>query len=971
MIYLFNNNEEMIRIIPNSAIKRMYQTQTLTDENYISDRLDVEIQALNDEELSELEYMAVDDIENPQRFHYYFIVKETTEHQMTSLTGVQSGIEELRKTPVYDMRPTNLSPKLIADRLLEGTNWQAGYTTDDVGTISTNFYYTDVFSALKKMCMAFGIEMQFFVEITTNRIGARYIEFRKRTGKSVGKRVVYGHNALKIVKEVEKTNTITALIGRGKGVQVSETDSGNVGYGRKIGFENVEWNTSSGAPVDKPLGQEFVEIPELTLQYGIKNSNGTVRPKIGFVEFQDEESETRLIDRTYNALLELSRPQVLLETSSVYLPDTGIGDTINVVRHDRDLRYQTRVFEITWDRLANQAVDMKLGDRLGESENKRISRISNQVSGNISTELAPTIDELVDRLTTADGKNTNWYTTYDPMENPETMGLVRVNDNWYQPDPEYEGEFILKQWNGEMWVEILRTSGNPELVRRFEEIEQQAQSLSDELEASEGRATEKADQALKDAKEWAENLDDGLKIHASQITAGEIETARLKVTEIVSQGLSGNEESITQLVIGDDLFQSSVTNLTQQKVADELTQEFETVEGEVPFYEYNTPRALFEGDRSMAIYLPLFADNIVDGKRVVVDVAYEVSEGGTGNHPSYVQYGDIKSSEPLLYSSLNTARYFMFVPVGTSNGNIMDLHTNIVDGGNYTWATITNITVSTFEYTEVPIIGEETGAISSQITQLYNMVNLSILGKDGAMSRIAMGEEGIQIDGKLLHITAKTYIDDAIIKSAMIDTLDAGKITTGELNASLIKVVNLDANSITGNEASFIQAMFSGTTSTLQITGSGVNILDNSGRSSTYLDSSGIEFSRQGVALGKLEYVTNTADSGDLNGMHGFSMRPNRDSYFGVSYYPSAGATSTIRRFAVSGRTGNVYISGLIKPSEQQPYGIDITWGEIIGRGTNVRIYNHDRTGGIQINNGDISYRRPDGTWLSLNSRLD
>src|SRR5699024_1343239 len=265
------------------------------------------------------------------------------------------------------------------------------------------------------------------------------------------------------------------------------------------------------------------------------------------------------------------------ETSSVYLPDTGIGDTINVVRHDRDLRYQTRVFEITWDRLANQAVDMKLGDRLGESENKRISNISNQISGNISTELGPTIEELVDRITTADGKNTNWYTEYDPMEKPETMGLVRVNDNWWQPDPEFEGEFVLKQWNGEMWVEILRTSGNPELVRRFEEIEQQAQNLADEIEASEARATEKANQALQDAKDWATDLEGGLKINASQITAGEIETARLKVTEIVSQGLSGNEDSITQLVIADDLFQSNVTNLAQQKVADELEQEYETV----------------------------------------------------------------------------------------------------------------------------------------------------------------------------------------------------------------------------------------------------------------------------------------------------------------------------------------------------------------------------------------------------------
>src|SRR5699024_3385695 len=120
---------------------------------------------------------------------------------------------------------------------------------------------------------------------------------------------------------------------------------------------------------------------------------------------------------------------------------------------------------------------------------------------------------------------------------------------------------------------------------------------------------------------------------------------------------------------------------------------------------------------------------------------------------------------------------------------------------------------------EVPIEGTNTGAISSKITQLYNMINLSDLGKEGALSRIAIGEDGIQIDGKLLHITAKTFIDDAVIKSAMIDTLDAGKITTGELNANLIRVVNLDANSISGNEANFIRAMFSGTYSTLQITG--------------------------------------------------------------------------------------------------------------------------------------------------------
>ena len=153
-------------------------------------------------------------------------------------------------------------------------------------------------------------------------------------------------------------------------------------------------------------------------------------------------------------------------------------------------------------------------------------------------------------------------------------------------------------------------------------------------------------------------------------------------------------------------------------------------------------------------------------------------------------------------------------------------------------------------------------------------------------------------------------------------------------------------------------------------TSNGVNVLDNLGRSSTHLDSSGIEFSREGVELGKLEYITNSSDSGDLYGMHGFSMRPNRNSYFGVSYYPTAGATTSIRRFAVSGRTGNIYISGLIKPSETRPYGLDIAWGSTSNLGENVVIYNHNRTGGIMIANGDLAYLRPDGTWRSLNSKL-
>ena len=90
-------------------------------------------------------------------------------------------------------------------------------------------------------------------------------------------------------------------------------------------------------PLDKPLGQKYLEIPEMTAKYGIKQPDGKMRPKIGFVEFSEEEDKNELIKQTYEALIEASRPKLTPKTTTVYLKGARIGDTIRVVRHDRHL----------------------------------------------------------------------------------------------------------------------------------------------------------------------------------------------------------------------------------------------------------------------------------------------------------------------------------------------------------------------------------------------------------------------------------------------------------------------------------------------------------------------------------------------------------------------------------------------------------------------------------------------------------
>src|SRR5690606_35555324 len=87
--------------------------------------------------------------------------------------------------------------------------------------------------------------------------------------------------------------------------------------------------------------------------------------------------------------------------------------------------------------------------------------------------------------------------------------------------------------------------------------------------------------------------------------------------------------------------------------------------------------------------------------------------------------------------------------------------------------------------------------IQSQITQLSDAINLRVM-KGDVINQINISTESILIDGKRIHITGQTTIDNGVIKSAHIQSLDAGKITTGTLDAGKISVINLSANSIVG-----------------------------------------------------------------------------------------------------------------------------------------------------------------------------
>lgn len=102
----------------------------------------------------------------------------------------------------------------------------------------------------------------------------------------------------------------------------------------------------------------------------------------------------------------------------------------------------------------------------------------------------------------------------------------------------------------------------------------------------------------------------------------------------------------------------------------------------------------------------------------------------------------------------------------------------------------TNETIKTVDGT-VATVKNNLDKTKSVVTQLANLFDVTV-----GDSSISVTNGGVLVKGKQIHIDGQTVIDNASIDGAKIKSLDAGKITTGTLNAAAVKVINLDANNI-------------------------------------------------------------------------------------------------------------------------------------------------------------------------------
>lgn len=424
-IFLFNNKQELI--------------DTISPEDLTENTQEIELNGLitataitkYNKEIEKAEYFGVKELNN---FWLYKIRKNIKENGMITLQGIHILFDDLKGQVLRDIRPTKVTAAEAFNKILENSTWKIGVSKSTT-TSSANFYYKSVLSSFSEALKKWDCEFIPHIEFQNGKIISKTINLYDKISNDNGKWFEYGDELLTVVAETDK-DIYTAYIGLGKGEQ---TEKG--GYGRKIKFDGVIWEKAKGKPVDKPVGQDFVEIKEASKLWGYPD--GT--PKVGIVEFSDVEDREELLNKTYLYAKENCRPKLQLKSTVIYQGLVEIGETCTIIRNDLNIRYKTRIFKIKKNFLNSDLISFEFGDKVVLSASDRIKN-DNEKEEKKQQELESRMESFLKNITNfyfnEDGYNyelkanneyklpAGYYSFDKPIENSPTkvvyMGAGKI-----------------------------------------------------------------------------------------------------------------------------------------------------------------------------------------------------------------------------------------------------------------------------------------------------------------------------------------------------------------------------------------------------------------------------------------------------------------------------------------------------------------------------------------------------------------
>ena len=572
--YMLDGNEKILCAVPSKDIISLYQNLNYHQADTIEGSLVLSEKYTSI--LNNVRYFAISDRESNHNFYLYRKTLVQVQNHEIAINGQGAFWDEMQGAYIKDRRPNQVTPADTIKLILGYSRWNVDYVDQMLEEESLrrdmNFYYVSLLDALNTVYQTWQVDIEPYINIEGRQITRRYVKLYQQQGGNNGRRFVYGDNALTVTQQANEGSIFTALVGRGAGVE--ETDaSGNLtgGYSRKINFADIEWSKANGDPCDKPKGQEYVEWKESTELYGYSDG----KPRIGIVNFDNEKDPAQLLKETWAQLQQVGVPLVQFQATVGDVGYLNLGETVTIVRYDLNIKYQTRVTGIKWNRCDEAKSQITIGVKAIQSTADKIAGLQQSVAqANVNA------DEAKSTANHAIIDGTGAVVNYGPNEptNP------KEGDIWYDVQP--DGTVVLKQYQNGQWVILIDDTTGQQIKNKVEAQQKEldkavqdanaASAKADGLVAQVGDANTNAQKALTTAQQNQADLaqaKNDLQNTKSQLS--NVQTGLTSATANISQAQAELEAVKSQAA------QQGQTIVNIEKSTDSLSSQIADVKGNV------------------------------------------------------------------------------------------------------------------------------------------------------------------------------------------------------------------------------------------------------------------------------------------------------------------------------------------------------------------------------------------------------
>lgn len=429
-------------------------------------------------------------------------------HNTKTVYAEDAGIELINKA--MDIWTLNGSHpfKYYFDLVTKDTPWTLGVNRLEGLSRSLKFDGRDTgLGRLLSILKAFDhAECSFDVTVKMNAPADFKINVYKQIGNDRSDvQIVYNSELDDIKKKESRAEFVTALAGVGGQIQSKDgTSEGNVD------FSALEYN-KDGFVTKK--GDKFLRAVDANKVFNPGHESYIE----SFYEY-DTQSPSELLSRTLSKLKIYSEPQYTYNVEvKVIDPSLNLGDTVTILDHDYNpaLYLSARVAKMVksyTDPTRNEIeftnyrlLSSRLADKLA-----RLQTIVNQMpsasqvgklESNVSA-LSSKTDELASQITSANGKNTNYYGKTEPAS-------PKNGDLWYKKLE--NGEIEMYQRQDGVWQLLASTADLTTVQKELDQAKTDmaqaktdAQTAYDEAVKATGTANgakAQTDEALKQAKQ--------------------------------------------------------------------------------------------------------------------------------------------------------------------------------------------------------------------------------------------------------------------------------------------------------------------------------------------------------------------------------------------------------------------------------------------------------------------------------------